>query len=105
MLYGPADSPFFSCLMALRSCNLVLAQNLIDRSLVSCGGFPESCLLSSSWRCSIHLFYCPSSSAFTPPFLSLKALWLVELSCYSLGEGVHTHGFSLKCCLFCCQRL
>ncbi|KAH3819724.1 hypothetical protein DPMN_121467 [Dreissena polymorpha] len=66
MLSGPADLPFFNCLMALLISSFVRVQHLIGRSLVAggiIGGFPGAGLLrSSSWRCSIHLFFCPSSS-------------------------------------------
>ncbi|EDO49088.1 predicted protein, partial [Nematostella vectensis] len=67
------DLPFFNCLMALQISSFVGAQHSIGRSL-SAGGisgeFAGAGLLSSSWKCSIHLFFCPSSSAITPPFLS-----------------------------------
>ncbi|KAH3880368.1 hypothetical protein DPMN_004282 [Dreissena polymorpha] len=38
------------------------------------GVFAGAGRLSSSWKCSIHLFFYPSSSVFTPPFLSLTGL-------------------------------
>ncbi|KAH3883918.1 hypothetical protein DPMN_007887 [Dreissena polymorpha] len=77
MLSGPADLPFFNCLMALLISSFVGMQHLIDRSLVAVrisGGFTGAGLLRSSWKCSIHLFFCPLSSGITPPFLSLTGL-------------------------------
>ncbi|KAH3853337.1 hypothetical protein DPMN_095859 [Dreissena polymorpha] len=75
MLSGPADLPFFNCLMALLVASFVGVQNLIGRSLVAgriSGGFAGAGLLSCSWKCSIHHFFCPS--VITPPFLSLTCL-------------------------------
>ncbi|KAH3730006.1 hypothetical protein DPMN_055985 [Dreissena polymorpha] len=77
MLSGPADFLFFNCLMALLISSFVGVQQLLCRSFVAgrmSGGFAEAGLLSSSWKCSIHLFFCPSSSVITPPFLSLTGL-------------------------------
>ncbi|KAH3710943.1 hypothetical protein DPMN_070441 [Dreissena polymorpha] len=77
ILTSPTDWPFFNCLMALLISSFVGVQHLIGRSLVAdriSGGFTGAGLLSSSWKCSIHLYFCPSSSGITPPFLSLTGL-------------------------------
>ncbi|KAH3700359.1 hypothetical protein DPMN_075335 [Dreissena polymorpha] len=77
MLSGPADLPFFNCLMVLLISSFVGVQHLIGRSLVAgriSSGLTGAGLLSSSWKCSIHLFFCPSSSGITPPFLSFTGL-------------------------------
>ncbi|KAH3802975.1 hypothetical protein DPMN_156673 [Dreissena polymorpha] len=77
MLSGPADLPFFNCLMALLISSFVGVQHLIGRSLVAgriSDGFTGAGLWSSSWKCSIHLFFCHSSSGITPPLLSLTGL-------------------------------
>ncbi|KAH3853691.1 hypothetical protein DPMN_096223 [Dreissena polymorpha] len=73
MLSGPADLPFFNCLMALQIFSFVRVQHLIGRSLIAggiSGGIAGAGLLSNS----IHLFFCTSSSVITPPFLSLYGL-------------------------------
>ncbi|KAH3692705.1 hypothetical protein DPMN_193859 [Dreissena polymorpha] len=65
MLSGSADLPFFNCLMALLISSCVGVQHLNGRSLVAgriSGGFAGAGLLSSFWKCSIHFFFCPSSS-------------------------------------------
>ncbi|KAH3710273.1 hypothetical protein DPMN_069747 [Dreissena polymorpha] len=71
------DLPFFNCLMALLISSFMVAQHLIGRSLVagriSCG-FAGAGLLSSSWKCSIHPFFYPSSSVITPPVLPIICL-------------------------------
>ncbi|KAH3841708.1 hypothetical protein DPMN_115181 [Dreissena polymorpha] len=92
MLSGPADLPFFNCLMALLISSFVGVQHLIGRSLVAgripCG-FAGAGLLSGSWKCSNHLFFCASSSVITPPCLSLIGLsGLANSSCLSIGDGV-----------------
>ncbi|KAH3785938.1 hypothetical protein DPMN_164034 [Dreissena polymorpha] len=77
MLSGPADLPFFHFLMVLMISYFMGLQHLIGRSLIAVGisdGFAGAGLLSSSWQCSIHLFFCPSSFVITPPFLSLTGL-------------------------------
>ncbi|KAH3883851.1 hypothetical protein DPMN_007819 [Dreissena polymorpha] len=51
MLSGPADLPFFNCLMALLISSFVGVQHLIGRSLVAgriSGAFTGAGLLSSS---------------------------------------------------------
>ncbi|KAH3726736.1 hypothetical protein DPMN_052605 [Dreissena polymorpha] len=78
MLSGPGDLSFCNCLLALLISSFVGVQHLIGRSLVAgriTGGSAGACLLRSSWKCSILLFFfCPSSSVITPPFLSLTGL-------------------------------
>ncbi|KAH3836696.1 hypothetical protein DPMN_110069 [Dreissena polymorpha] len=77
MLSGPAHLPFFHFLMALLIALFEGVHQLIGRSFVAgriSGGFPAAGLLRSSWKCSIHLFFCHSSFVITPPFLSLTGL-------------------------------
>ncbi|KAH3890133.1 hypothetical protein DPMN_014204 [Dreissena polymorpha] len=53
MLSGPADLPFFDCLMALLISSFVGVQHLVGRSLVAGGitdGFAEVGLLSKPWN-------------------------------------------------------
>ncbi|KAH3835625.1 hypothetical protein DPMN_108981 [Dreissena polymorpha] len=63
--------------MALLMSSFVGVQHLINRSLVAGRISSEirgAGLLSSSWKCSIHLVFCSSSSVIPPPCLSLTAL-------------------------------
>ncbi|KAH3863848.1 hypothetical protein DPMN_026851 [Dreissena polymorpha] len=63
--------------MTLLISSFVGVQHLIGRSFVAgriSSGFTGAGLLSSSWKCSIYLLFCPSSFGFTPPFLSLTGL-------------------------------
>ncbi|KAH3797100.1 hypothetical protein DPMN_150675 [Dreissena polymorpha] len=72
MLSGLAESPFFNCLMALPISSFV---GMWLEWQIACswripGEFAGAGMLSNSWKCSTHLFFCPSSSAITSPFLS-----------------------------------
>ncbi|KAH3769451.1 hypothetical protein DPMN_170720 [Dreissena polymorpha] len=63
MVSGPADLPFFNCLVALLIFSFVGVQLMKGKSLVAgriSDWFAGAGLLSSSWKCSIHLFVCPS---------------------------------------------
>ncbi|KAH3710355.1 hypothetical protein DPMN_069832 [Dreissena polymorpha] len=69
------------CLMTLQIISFVDAQHMIGRSLVLGKiyvGFARFGLLSSSWKYSIHIFFCPSSS---PPLLLLTGL--SYLACFA----------------------
>ena len=77
ILLGPAELPFFNCLMAWHISFLVGGSWSTSRSSMAGGISGESCgagLFSSSSNCSIHLFFKPSSSGIGFPPLSFTGL-------------------------------
>ncbi|KAH3804723.1 hypothetical protein DPMN_133011 [Dreissena polymorpha] len=71
MLSVIAELPFFHCLMVLLISSFLDLQRFICRPFVAGGisdAFAGTGLLDSSRKCSIHLFFCPSSSVGIHPF-------------------------------------